>query len=216
MMKKALSIQSVILIFATLIAIALTIYVGGIGAVSSAFYWNTTLVNITFIGDAFFAFCVAFFLLFFFNKKSIALKLLIVILVSLTITQVIKNVFSGLPTQFFFEDGVLLNSSEVLFNRNIISSHTAIAFTLAGFLVLHTKILFLKVIAFALAIIVALTRMELVGDSLLALELGLLPATVALIYLYNMKYKKEISKKIYYYKSRKETTASDGKQFLRV
>jgi hypothetical protein len=216
MMKKALSIQSVILILATLIAIALTIYIGGFGADSSAFYWNCVLINITFIGDAFFAFGLAFFLLFFFNKKSIALKLLIVVLISLTITQVIKNLFSGLQPQLFFEEGVLQNSGETFFNRNVISSHTAIAFTLAGFLVLHTKILFLKIIAFALAIIVALTGMELVGYSLLALSLGLLPATVALIYLYSLKYKREIGKKIYYYKSRKETTASVGKQFLRV
>ena len=217
MMKIALSIQSIILIFATLIAIAVTIYVGRLGVHTSSFYSNTLLVNITFMGDAFFAFGIIFFLLFFFKKKSMASKILIAILISLTITQGIKNIFSGLPIQLFFEEGVLQNANEALFNENIISSHTAIACTLAGVFILYTKNIFLKIFIIALAIIVAITRIKLAGDSLEALFAGLLPATITFLYLYVLKQKKQIINHAYYYKSRKENTIKKTReQFLRV
>jgi PAP2 superfamily len=214
-MKKAISIQSIILIFATLISLAITIYVGSFSIDTATFYSKALLVNITFMGDAFFAFGIVFFLLFFFNKKSMASKLLIAILISLSITQVIKNIFSGLPLQLFFEEGVLQNPSEALFNENIISSHTAIAFTLASFFVLSTKNIFFKMSSILLAFTVAITRVELAGDSLLALAIGLLPATISLLYLYNMKQKKQTNKHAYYYKSRKENKGS-AQQLLRV
>lgn len=216
MMKKALSIQSISLIFATLIAISVTIYVGGVGSEGYEFYRNSFLVNVTFMGDAFFAFGIAFFFIFFFNKKNMASKLLIAILISLAITQVIKNIFSGLPIQLFFEEGVLQNANEALFNGNIISSHTAIACTLAGFFILYAKNIFLKIFVIALAIIVAITRIKLAGDSLEALFVGLLPATITFLYIYVLKHKKQISNHAYYYKSRKENTINTGEQLLRV
>lgn len=168
------------------------------------------------MGDAFFAFGIVFFLLFFFNKKHAALKLLITVLISLSITQAIKIIFSGLPPQLFFEEGVLQSSGKVFSYRNIISSHTSIAFTLASFFLFYTKNMMKKVLFIVLAIIVAFTRMKLAGDSSIALVLGILPAIAASFYLYKIKQKSKTSKYAYYYNGRKESKRSVGKQFLRV
>ncbi len=206
-MKKAISIQSIILFFAMSIAFALTIYVGNYAENASKFYWNTFLVNITFMGDAFCAFGLVLFLLFFYNKKSNVSFLLIAILISLTLTQFIKNIFNGTGAHLFFEEGVLQNPSDVIFNNNIISSHAAIAFTLAGFFILKSKKIFLRIVCILLACLVAFTRIELAGDSLITLFAGLLPAAAAVIWLYKMKYKRAASINAYYFKyfrSRKE------------
>jgi PAP2 superfamily len=217
MMKKSVSIQYVILIFATLIAMAITLYIGSLAVDTSTFYWNTLLVNITFIGDAFFAFGFVFFLLFFFDKKTYALKLLIAVLISLVITQIIKNIFSGLPAQLYFEKGVIQNPTDIFFNRNVISSHVAIAFTLASFFVLHSKNVFLKIAVIVLAIFVGITRVSLAGDSLLALAVGLFPAIITLLYLYNFKRIKDAAKHgAYYYKTKKERKGNAVQQLLRV
>ncbi len=222
-MKTSLSSKAILLSFAlsVFITVAITFYVGfsadsRLAAVSTQnFFINTFLVNITFMGDAFFAFGIIFFLIFFFNKKSIALNLLVAVLISITLTQFIKNIFSGLALQLFFEEGVLQNPREAIFSRNIISSHTAVIFTLAVFFVLQAKNLLIKVMLFAMAFIVAITRMELAGDSLMAIALGLLPASAAVLYLYTIKHKKVVSNNSYYYKSRKERKTG-GQQFLRV
>lgn len=204
MMKKSISIQSTILIFAMFIATTITLYVGSLGAFNSSFYWNTLLVNTTFMGDAFFAFAVVFFLLFFFKKKSYALKLLIAIFISLTITQIIKNIFSGIPVQIYFEGGIMQNQDDVFINKNVISSHVAIAFTLASFFWQHSKSKILKISVIALAIFVGITRISLGGETLLALAIGIFPATISTLYLFKLMHRKESTKhRAYYYKSRK-------------
>lgn len=213
-MRKELTYKAIVFSFslAIIFALVITLFVGlsngqGLNIDVNNFYWNTLLINLTFMGDAFFAFGIIFFLLFFFNKKKYALKLFIAILISLSIIQIVKNIFSGLPAQFYFEEGVIQNSTEAFFNKNIISSHLAIAFTLASFFMFYSKNIFLKIAVIVLATLVGITRIFLAGDSLLALAVGLLPAIIATIYLYKLKSRKTAAKHAaYYYKTRKETT----------
>ncbi len=215
-MKKSVFIQSIILIFATFIAMAITLYVGSLGVDTSSFYWNTLLVNITFMGDAFFAFGIVFFLLFFFDKKKYALRLLLAVLISLAITQIIKNIFSELPVQLYFEEGVMQNPKNIFFT-NVISSHMGIGLTLASFFILHSKNIFLKIAVIVLAILAGVTRIPLAGDSLLALAVGFFPAIIASFYLYNLQRINVAAKHgAYYYKSKKERKEKTVQQFLRV
>jgi hypothetical protein len=210
-MKNELSIKVIIWSFtvAIFIAVLITFYVGsfnesGFSESPTNFYWNTLLINLTFMGDAFFAFGIVFFLLFFLSKKYIALNFLIAILIVLTLTQAIKNIFSGLPLQLFFEEAVMQNANEVLMSRNIISSHASITFTIAAFFFMYSRKLFLKMGLVLLALIVALTRVTLAGDTLAALALGLIPTIVAMAYVQKAKHKKIHSNRAYFYKSRKE------------
>ena len=92
------------------IAIVSTLFIASINTHTftsplNSFFWNCMFVNITFMGDAFFAFGVVLLLLFFLNKKNLSLRLLFTILVSLLMIQVLKNIFNGLPIQLFFESG---------------------------------------------------------------------------------------------------------------
>ena len=95
---------------------------------------NILFSNITFMGDSIFAFAVAGILIFLFNKKDAGMRLLLATLITLVITQVVKNIFSGgLPVQLFFEKNAYYFDDALSIPVNVISSHTAIAFTLAAF-----------------------------------------------------------------------------------
>jgi membrane-associated phospholipid phosphatase len=209
-MKNELSIKVIIISFITAIFLALliTFYVGSFNEFTFSesslnFYWNTLLINLTFMGDAFFAFGLIFFLIFFFNKKKIALNLFITILITLTITQLLKNLFSGLPPQLYFEEGVMQDSTNAIYNKNFISSHTAIIFTIAGFFVIYSRNTLTKIVLILLAVFVAFTRVKLVEDSIIALLLGILPAAVTVAYILRVKNKTVYSSRIYFYKSKK-------------
>jgi membrane-associated phospholipid phosphatase len=207
MMKKVLSSQSAILIFATLIAFAITIYVGNFVVDTSTFYWNTLLINITFMGDAFFAFGLVLFLLFFFNKKKLAFNLILTILVTLVFVQIIKNIFNSQSIQFYFESGIIKEEDNISFYRNFISSHTALAFTLAIFFAKHMKKTTATLLLFITAILVSYSRIIIAEESLLALLLGLLPAACS-FYLINKFSNKKESNKGYFYKSSRYSHSS--------
>lgn len=178
-MKKLFSSHSIILLFAMAFALIITIYVGS-GSVSPlAFYWNTFLVNISFIGDGLFVVGLFFFLLFYFNQKKLAYQFFLITVFTMLFVQVIKNVFSNQSLQLFFEQGSNATGTENLFFYNFISSHTAIAFTIALFFSLHFKKITYTLLFIAVAILVAYTRIILVGESLLAIVFGLLPAIVS-------------------------------------
>ena len=76
-MRKELTYKAIVFSFslAIIFALVITLFVGlsngqGLNIDVNNFYWNTLLINLTFMGDAFFAFGIIFFLLFFFNKKN--------------------------------------------------------------------------------------------------------------------------------------------------
>lgn len=214
-MKKLLSPQFIILFFAMLVAFAVTIYVGNFTANTSKFYWNTLLINITFMGDAFFAFGVSIFLLFYFKRKKIALNLIVTILFTLVFVQVIKNMFSSQSIQLFFETGIMKDDADNLFYTNFISSHTAIVFTLAIFFAKQSKNIYVIIVLFALAILVAYSRVILVEESLLALSLGLLPAASASFLINKLNVKKE-SNRSYFYKSTGNSSLNNTNRLLQV
>jgi membrane-associated phospholipid phosphatase len=221
-MKKNITLSPLNTSFmlAILLAVAITLYIGVssnafLGFATQNFFWNTFLINITFMGDAFFALGLFFFLLIFLKKKRLSLILLIAVFFCLAITQFIKNIFSGVSPQLFFEAGIVAPSNNIG-SSNIISSHTAIAFTLAIFFAMHIKKMLVKVLLFLLAVSVAISRIILAEESLMALLVGLLPAIVVLYYLYQRKYKSSISSNTSYYYENKKERKSLSQQFLRV
>jgi membrane-associated phospholipid phosphatase len=199
-MKKALSTQYIILFIAAIIALIFTMYIGNFVLNTSTFYWNTFLVNITFMGDAFFAFGVSLFLLFYFNKKKLAINLFITILFTLFLVQVIKNLFGNQPLQLFFESGTSDVEGDSIFYRNFISSHTAIAFTLAIYFAKQVKKIAVHILLFSTAVFVAYTRVIFAEESLIALFFGLLPAISSIFLINKLNLKKE-SNKGYFYKN---------------
>ncbi len=169
----------------------------------NGFFWNSILINITFMGDAFFAFAVVFLLLFFLNKKNLSSRLLLMLFCTLLITQAIKNIFSGLPFQLFFESGNKEVGGSLVLYKNIISSHVAIAFTLAVFFALYSKKLVFKTVVFLICFVVAYSRMKLIGESIQVILLGIVPAIISTVIVYKLVRNKAIGYS-YYYRIKKE------------
>ena len=140
---------------------------------------NILFSNITFMGDSIFAFAVAGILLFLFNKKDAAMRLLLATLITLVITQVVKNIFSGLPVQLLFEKNAYYFDDALSIPANIISSHTAVAFTLAAFFASASKNKVAGIFLFAAAIMVAYSRTYTAGENMATLALGIVPAAIA-------------------------------------
>ena len=145
-----------------------------------SFFKNVFFTNITFMGDSIFAFAVAALLIFLFNRQDMGIKLLFAILISLFITQLIKNIFSDTPVQLFFEkNSYYFNDTSAL--NNIISSHVTIAFTLAAFFSVHTKKTIIRILLFSIAGLVAFSRIYIVQENIYVLIPGILTAAVSVI-----------------------------------
>jgi hypothetical protein len=141
-----------------------------------AFVKNVILVNITFIGDAIFSFGLVFFLFFLFNKKSVAIKLLFSVLLTIFIVQVIKNIVGdGMPVHLYFEkNSYLFESADS--RSNIISSHTAMAFTLLLFFLPLCKRKIQKVILIVTAITIMFSGLTLSNETFFAQIPGVIAA----------------------------------------
>lgn len=174
-MKKTLSIQAIIIIIASIIALAITLFVGGLAKGASLFYWNTLLINITFIGDGLFSLGLFFFLLLFFKQKKMAKEFLITTLFTIVLVQFIKNFCSNQPFQFYFESGIVSPETQNIFYHNFISSHTALAFTLAIFFSFQIKKIQYRIVFFIVAFLVTYTRVIIAQESIVAVLLGILP-----------------------------------------
>jgi membrane-associated phospholipid phosphatase len=188
-MKKTLSYQSIILLLAILLALIITSCVGISSVDPVLFFWNTFWVNITFIGDGFFVVGLFFFLLFYFNKQKMAYKLFFVSVFVMLIVQLLKNIFSNNHLQIFFEVGTYSNNTENLFSHNFISSHTTLAFTLALFFSMEFKKAAYTFMFFVVAILVACSRVVLVGESVFAICLSILPTLLSYTVLKKMNTK---------------------------
>lgn len=155
---------------------------------------NILFSNITFMGDTIFAFAVAGVFIFFFNKKDEGIKLLFTILATLFITQVIKNIYSG-GIQLYFENNAYYFENAADIPVNIISSHTAVAFTLAAFFASLTKNKITGILIFAAAALIACTRIYTANESILSLLAGLIPAGLAVFFTETvLKNKRNISR----------------------
>ncbi len=201
-MKKVFSTQFIIFIIAVLVAFVFTIYVSNNVANKSTFYWNTFLINITFMGDAFFAFAIIIFMLFFLKQKLLASKLLISIIICLSIVQAVKNIFHTGALQIFFESGITENDSEYGFGSNIISSHTAIAFTLVITLSMHIQKMYATILFLTTALLVAYTRLVLGNDDVSSILFSIIPIFTTTYFFYKTGIKKAPIYD-YYYRSKK-------------
>jgi membrane-associated phospholipid phosphatase len=170
-------------------------------AAGTHFFLDTFLVNITFMGDSIFAFGVVFFLLFFLDRKDISLRLLLSLTLSLAMVQLFKNVLSPQPVHLYFEEGVPAPS----LYKNIISSHTAVAFTMAVFFAMHGKNILLEVMLFGAAFAVAYSRIYFGAESFASLGMGLIPAAVASLAAYRLSINRKTSR---VYKKRREQRVS--------
>ena len=207
-MKKVFSTQFIIFIIAAIVAFVYTIYIGDYVANKSSFYWNTFLVNLTFMGDAFFAFAIIFFMLIFFKQKQLASKLLITTIICLAIVQVVKNIFHAGALQIFFESGITENDGEYSFGSNIISSHTAVAFTLVITLSMHIQKMYATILFLTLALLVTYTRLLLGVDNVSTIIFSIIPILAITYFLYKTDVKKAAIYG-YYYRNKKES-----KEFL--
>lgn len=171
------------------------------------FYLNGFFINITAMGDTIFAYCPVFFLFFIFREKEIAVKLFPAVFISSAFIQIIKNISGPLPWQFYFEDGVYPNHKTDEIFKTLISSHTAIAFTIAAYFSTALKNSFMKTIVFIPAAAVAYSRIYLAGNSISAILFGIIPAVAAVFIVQKIIFK--LQPKAFYRSRRRRSIAPD-------
>lgn len=173
------------------IAVIVTLCSSFVISTSTIFTEKVFWVNISFMGDAIFGFGIAFFLLFFLDLKDLSLRLIISLILTLIMVQATKNLVSGQPVHLFFEKG---NTEKDFLRPNIISSHAAIAFTLAIFFAYYFQNVFFRVTVLAAAVAVAVSRLFVGGENIFALAIGLVPALVSVLLISRMSMKKPRTK----------------------
>lgn len=132
---------------------------------------NIFLINYTYLGDSLFVICLAFFIYYYQKQKSIGLQMLVSLMVTLLAVQLIKNAGNPGGWQWYSEATQQLNYSDAEYDisQNLISSHTAFVFTMAGILSGHCKNFFIRLLLLGAAVLMAYSRWHLVQDSLFAL-----------------------------------------------
>lgn len=141
------------------------------------------------MGDNVFAHGLVLFLLFFSSKKELPLKMLSGIFITSVFVQIIKNTFTPLSLHIYFEEGVYFNRGLNEPYRNIISSHAAIIFTLAGLFITTLKNKSAKALIIFLAATVAYSRIYLAGDDLSAVLLSVIPSVTAVFLVQRIIFK---------------------------
>lgn len=122
------------------------------------FLLNVLFINITFLGSS--IFCIGLIVyLFYLKHKSIAWLSAISCLMTIVAIQVIKNYMQNDGVQIFFEDDRYIPNGSNNFTRLFISSHTALAFTLATIYTLYFNNKFKSILLFVAALMVAYSRL---------------------------------------------------------
>ena len=171
------------------------------GLPARQFLLNSFFANITFMGDAIFGFALVFFILFFRNRKDMAMLLLFDLMLTLAFLQLIKISFSGQAAHLYFEANVPAASGNV----NFISAHTAVAFTLAFFFASYWKNRFAGIVVFLLAALVAYSRLYFGSETFFSISLGLIPAVIVRA-ISQLQFEK---KRMPVYTKRKDTVTAD-------
>ncbi len=135
--------------------------IGSTLEVSHSFIKNVLFINFTFLGSG--IFCIVLLLYLFYIKQNIIARLVMASsFITIFLIQSIKNYFHQDGLQFFFED------EQYLFNLDpqkemavYISSHTAIAFTLATVFTLYFNSRIKGFLLFTAAYVVAYSRIYL-------------------------------------------------------
>lgn len=165
------------------------------------------MINLTFMGDAFFSVLLILFLASYFNQRKLSVKVFAGFVITMLLVQAVKNFFHpDTETQLFFENSIYLKSDLNIINnrlsQNSISSHAALSFMLAGIFYMHNKLKLRKSIYFLIAIGVGLSRIYLEHESINAVSfgsiVGLIGASAVYVIkaniLHVMKYKNKIFK----------------------
>lgn len=154
------------------------------------FWLNVFMVNVTFMGDAWFAVCLSAWL---YYQKNPAWKLVMVsTIICVGLGQLIGNLLSGGPFELIVEQGQYLffiDRAEHLANPGLVSGHTAIAFVLGAGLSAYTKNLQKVCLYSLLFTLVAFSRLYLSGQGWTALMGGALTGlSASLITVYLLKW----------------------------
>lgn len=138
---------------------------GAVLHVPQSFMQNVIFINITFSGSGIFYFGLIVYH-FYKKKNTIAWLLSASALISVLITQVIKNYLHKDGVQIFFEDEQYIFNSYANTMTIFVSAHTAMAFTLATFFALHFNKRKISALLFIAAIIIAYSRIYLGNHTL--------------------------------------------------
>lgn len=166
------------LLFAIIFSItALVIYLFNFGTagpvlqVPRSFIQNVIFINITFLGNE--LFCLGLISYHFYRKKNtIAWLLTCSALISMLVTQVIKNYLHKDGVQIFFEDEQYVFNSGAKIMALFVSAHTAMAFTIATVFALHFNKRKRSVVLFITAVVIAYSRIYLGNHTLPDLMAG--------------------------------------------
>lgn len=147
------------------------------------FLVNVFLINVTFMGDAVFAVCLAFTLYFYYKRRKVGLAVFISFVITEIAVQLFKN-GQALEAggRIYFEDGQtkFFNNAELAgINSGTVSGHTAIAFALATVLMLMLKQARWQWPLLAGAILLSYSRIYLAGHQLSDILIAALQGTVS-------------------------------------
>ncbi len=145
------------------------------------FFIRACWVNITFMGDAFFAATTIISLFAFFNKRGLAIKLLVTISIALLFVQIIKNITSESAFHLFFEANSYEGNYINVTLSNSISSHSVVAITLAYFFISEAKSMYVKIALVMGAFLVSCSRLFVSYDSFFAIAVAVVPGLVSVI-----------------------------------
>lgn len=212
-MKESITIKELLfaVLFSLAAVMAVTLFIGTdlshhTAHISRSFFRNAFFANLTFTGDSFFAFATICVLIFFFNKKDEGIRLLFAVLLTLLLVQLVKNIFGTPPAHLYFEKNTYMFDGEDI-SYNIISSHTAIAFTLAFFFSTAKRSAATMILLLITATAVAFSRVYTAQDSILAIVLGIAPAAVSMAVTGRIS--KERSKKLFIKRKRRLHNTQD-------
>ena len=125
---------------------------------------NIFFINLTFMGDSFFIILMSVFIIFYYQKIKLGLKLLLGFSITMFLVQLLNQIFIYESFQLYIENGqyFLGNSTKSIGSLStIISSHTAIVFTWATILSITIKHIKYQRLFFFLSIFVAFSRLYL-------------------------------------------------------
>ena len=176
-----------------------------------SFWLNVFFVNYTFMGDAIFVLAVVLFLRFYCREKEKAKTVFYSFLLTMLLIQLFKNVLHHSGFILYFEESqYLFNTaplSETAF-RQLPSSHTALAFSLAASLSSFTKNKLTHILLLLGCGLLAFSRLYLAGHYFMDVVIGMfigIFSTGTIIFLLKVNTKKNYQLRITNYENPKLT-----------
>jgi membrane-associated phospholipid phosphatase len=171
--------------------------------VKASFLLNVCLINITFLGDGFFAALLVISIGLFSVDNRVAKVFAVSSLGTLVFVQLFKNILSHQDITLFFEPGQTMFSLDNLYSAKVdmfISSHSALVCALATVAVAFLRNKYLHVAAIVLVVLVAYSRIYLTqsmpSSILLGALVGFAVAKLTVYYFANRTKIKRQSKRL--------------------